>query len=70
MYNCVLYINQVSVKRIDGNTLAMFPGLPRMLGRAVCHGALPIPAFEFVLAIIILVGSILCMLVLTRLQIT
>lgn len=51
MYNCVLYINQVSVKIIDGNTVAMFPGLP-MLGRAVCHRALPIPAFEFVLALI------------------
>ena len=62
MYNCVLYINQVSVKIIDGNTLARFPGLP-MLGRAVCHRALPIPAFEFVLALIILVRSIFCMLV-------
>jgi len=62
MYNCVLYINQVSVKTIDGNTVAMFLGLP-MLGRAVCHRALPIPAFEFVLASIILAGSILCMLV-------
>ena len=62
MYNCVLYIDQVSVKIIDGNTVAMFPGLP-MLGRAVCHRVLPIPAFEFVLALIILVRSIFCMLV-------
>lgn len=62
MYNCVLHISHVSVKIIDGNTVAMFQGLP-MLGRAVCHRALPIPAFEFVLALIILVGSILCVLV-------